>query len=195
LPALLAIGCLAQVAQFCFLRAHQITEARVLAPLGYLMIVLSTLADYLLFGVVPTLSLVLGATLIVGTALVAHVKDGARNFKTLRAPCFRAPRVPFSAARALATPLPWRRSMRTSAAVRPSSRRGWWIVVRDGSTMAANSMSSKPATATSPGTRMPDETRARMSPIAISSLEQNIAVGRVLHPATLCPAAAPASSV
>ena len=36
LPALLAIGVLAQVGQYCFVRAHHLASAGVLAPLGYL---------------------------------------------------------------------------------------------------------------------------------------------------------------
>jgi S-adenosylmethionine uptake transporter len=76
LPALLFIGLLAQIGQYCFLRAHQIAEARVLAPLGYLSIVLSTLADYLFFRIVPTAAVALGSAVIVGTALAIERIDG-----------------------------------------------------------------------------------------------------------------------
>jgi S-adenosylmethionine uptake transporter len=79
LPALMVIGLFAQVGQFCFLRAHQLAEARVLAPLGYLSIVLSTLADQLFFGIVPTLPLALGSVLIVCTALAIERLDGRRR--------------------------------------------------------------------------------------------------------------------
>ncbi|WP_201835884.1 DMT family transporter [Microvirga zambiensis] len=70
LPAFLIIGVLAQVGQFCFLRSHQLAEASILAPLSYAVIVFSSIADYLYFGIVPTLSLVVGCLAIVSAALL-----------------------------------------------------------------------------------------------------------------------------
>jgi len=70
LPAFLIIGVLAQVGQFCFLRSHQLAEASILAPLSYVVIVFSSIADYLYFGIVPTLSLVVGCLAIVSAALL-----------------------------------------------------------------------------------------------------------------------------
>jgi S-adenosylmethionine uptake transporter len=70
IPAFLIIGLLAQLGQFCFLRSHQLAETNVLAPLSYLAIVFSTLADYLYFGITPTLSLILGSVVIIGSALI-----------------------------------------------------------------------------------------------------------------------------
>lgn len=85
LPALLAIGLLAQVGQFCFLRAHQLAEIRVLAPLGYLAIVLSMLLDYAAFGLSPTWPAVLGAGVIVASALGAQILDRQGRRRTGRA--------------------------------------------------------------------------------------------------------------
>jgi S-adenosylmethionine uptake transporter len=70
LPAFLIIGVLAQVGQFCFLRSHQLAEASILAPLSYIVIVFSSIADYLYFGIVPTLSLVAGCVAIISAALL-----------------------------------------------------------------------------------------------------------------------------
>jgi drug/metabolite transporter (DMT)-like permease len=75
IPALVAIGLLAQLAQFWFLRAHQLAEIRALAPLGYLSIVLSMLADYAVFDLSPTWSAILGASVIVGSSLGAQFLD------------------------------------------------------------------------------------------------------------------------
>jgi len=70
LPAFLIIGVLAQVGQFCFLRSHQLAEASILAPLSYVVIVFSSIADYLYFGIVPTLSLVVGSLAIISAAVI-----------------------------------------------------------------------------------------------------------------------------
>jgi drug/metabolite transporter (DMT)-like permease len=75
LPPLLAIGLLAQLGQFCFLRAHQLAEIRVLAPLGFLSIVFSMLMDYAVFDLTPTWPAVLGAGIIVGSSLSAQILD------------------------------------------------------------------------------------------------------------------------
>jgi S-adenosylmethionine uptake transporter len=71
-PALLAIGALAQAGQFFFLRAYQLAEIRILAPLGYLWIVLSLGMDYLAFDLAPTGSAILGAAIIVASAGAAQ---------------------------------------------------------------------------------------------------------------------------
>jgi S-adenosylmethionine uptake transporter len=71
-PALLAIGALAQAGQFFFLRAYQLAEIRILAPLGYLWIVLSMGMDYLAFDLAPTGSAILGAAIIVASAGAAQ---------------------------------------------------------------------------------------------------------------------------
>jgi S-adenosylmethionine uptake transporter len=71
-PVLLAIGVFAQSAQFCFIRAHKLAEAGVLALLGYLSLVLTTAVGFLVFGEVPTLPMLAGAALIVGASLWAR---------------------------------------------------------------------------------------------------------------------------
>jgi len=70
IPAFLIIGLLAQVGQFCFLRSHQLAEASILAPLSYVVIVFSSIADYVYFGIVPTVSLVIGSLVIIAAALI-----------------------------------------------------------------------------------------------------------------------------
>jgi drug/metabolite transporter (DMT)-like permease len=61
---LLGIGVLAQIAQYCYLRAYQSTPANMLAPLGYLSIVLASLAGFLAFGEVPAWTTVAGILII-----------------------------------------------------------------------------------------------------------------------------------
>lgn len=63
-PLLLGIGVLAQIAQYCFLRAYQSTPANVLAPLGYLSIVLASIAGFLAFGEIPAWTTVAGIVII-----------------------------------------------------------------------------------------------------------------------------------
>ena len=72
-PLLCLIGCLAQLGQFCFLQAHRLAEVRVLAPLGFLSIVLSMVVDDAVFGVRPTWAAIAGAAIIVASTLVTQV--------------------------------------------------------------------------------------------------------------------------
>ncbi|MEO3435181.1 DMT family transporter [Inquilinus sp. CAU 1745] len=61
---LLAIGVLAQLGQYCFLRAHQTADTRYLAPLGYLSIVLATAVGFAFFGETPRLATFAGVAII-----------------------------------------------------------------------------------------------------------------------------------
>lgn len=61
---LLGIGLLAQAGQYCFLRAYRLADASVLAPIGYLSIVVTTAAGYIFFGEVPDKRIVIGAIVI-----------------------------------------------------------------------------------------------------------------------------------
>ncbi|MGN7292578.1 DMT family transporter [Rhizobium sp. SAFR-030] len=71
---LLGIGFLAQIGQYCFLRAYRIADASVLAPIGYLSIVFVTAVGYVFFGEVPEMRVVFGVVVIIaslqGAALV-----------------------------------------------------------------------------------------------------------------------------
>ncbi|PWJ11444.1 EamA-like transporter family protein [Jannaschia seohaensis] len=71
-PVLLAIGLFAQSAQVCFLQAHRLAEAGLLAVLGYASLILSTAVGYLVFGEVPGAGFWLGAVLIVGATGLAR---------------------------------------------------------------------------------------------------------------------------
>lgn len=68
-PLLIAIGVFAQAAQVCFLRAHWLADAGVLGPVSYVSLALSATAGYLVFGEIPTMNLLLGATLIILSCL------------------------------------------------------------------------------------------------------------------------------
>jgi drug/metabolite transporter (DMT)-like permease len=79
IPAFLIIGVLAQVGQFCFLRSHQLAAASILAPLSYVVIVFSSVADYLYFSIVPTLSLIVGSLVIIAAAFIGTQTGGRRG--------------------------------------------------------------------------------------------------------------------
>lgn len=64
-PVLLAIGVFAQSAQVCFLQAHRLAEAGLLAILGYCGLILSTTVGWLVFEEVPGAGFWIGAALIV----------------------------------------------------------------------------------------------------------------------------------
>lgn len=72
LPALLAIGLLAQLGQFCFLRAYRFSPASVLAPLSYGALVLATAAGWLVFDEAPTLATLVGIAIIVTALRIVH---------------------------------------------------------------------------------------------------------------------------
>ena len=69
LPILLAIGVFAQLAQFCFLRAHRLGQAGFLAVLSYTSLVISTTVGYLIFEEVPLFGFWIGAGLIIAAAI------------------------------------------------------------------------------------------------------------------------------
>lgn len=73
LPALFAIGLLAQLGQFCFLRAYRFSPASVLAPLSYGALVLATGAGWLVFAEVPTWATVAGIAIIIVALRIVHV--------------------------------------------------------------------------------------------------------------------------
>ncbi|MFD1911233.1 DMT family transporter [Halodurantibacterium flavum] len=64
-PALLAIGVLAQTAQYFFLRAYRGTEAGMLAPFGYLSILLAGAAGWVFFDERPHPEMLIGAAIII----------------------------------------------------------------------------------------------------------------------------------
>ena len=70
-PSIILIGILAQVGQYCWLQAYQKQEARLLAPIGYLSIIFSSFAGWIFFGEVPSLSLCIGAAVVVLTTILA----------------------------------------------------------------------------------------------------------------------------
>jgi drug/metabolite transporter (DMT)-like permease len=73
LPALFAIGLLAQIGQFCFLRAYRFSPASVLAPLSYGALVLATGAGWLVFAEIPTWATVAGIAIIIVALRIVHV--------------------------------------------------------------------------------------------------------------------------
>ncbi|KKC39726.1 multidrug transporter [Devosia epidermidihirudinis] len=77
---LLAIGILAQVGQYCFLRAYQSTPANILAPFGYLSIVLATFAGYVALNEVPSWTTLVGIAIIIG-ALAATSRLDRRKLQ------------------------------------------------------------------------------------------------------------------
>ncbi|MEL7276665.1 MAG: DMT family transporter [Pseudomonadota bacterium] len=61
---LAGVGCIAQLAQLCFIRAHWMAEAGVLAPLGYLSFIASAAVGFTLFSEPLTLPTLTGAVVI-----------------------------------------------------------------------------------------------------------------------------------
>lgn len=78
---LLGIGLLAQAGQYCFLRAYRLAEASVLAPIGYLSIVVTAAAGYIFFGEIPDTRIVIGAAVVLA-ALQATAYLERRNNRT-----------------------------------------------------------------------------------------------------------------
>ncbi|MCT8997272.1 DMT family transporter [Chelativorans intermedius] len=76
---LLAIGILAQLGQYCFLRAYQTAQANVLAPFGYLSIIFATATGYLLFGEVPRLTTMAGVLVILLSLHITRLLDNRRG--------------------------------------------------------------------------------------------------------------------
>jgi S-adenosylmethionine uptake transporter len=70
-PNIILVGVLAQLGQYCWLQAYQKQEARLLAPIGYLSILFSGFAGWLFFGEIPSLSLCVGAVIVVLTTMLA----------------------------------------------------------------------------------------------------------------------------
>ncbi|MBA1155642.1 DMT family transporter [Microvirga mediterraneensis] len=70
-PTIILVGVLAQLGQYCWLQAYQKQEARLLAPIGYLSILFSGFAGWLYFGEIPSLSLCIGAAIVVLTTVLA----------------------------------------------------------------------------------------------------------------------------
>ncbi len=66
---LLLIGCFAQVAQLCFLKAHYHGGAGFLSVLAYLSLVFSVGVGFFVFGERPGPAFALGASLVVGAAV------------------------------------------------------------------------------------------------------------------------------
>lgn len=66
---LLMVGCFAQTAQLCFLRAHYHGAAGFLSVLSYLSLVVSVSVGYLVFAERPGPAFALGAALVVAAAL------------------------------------------------------------------------------------------------------------------------------
>jgi drug/metabolite transporter (DMT)-like permease len=69
-PNIILVGVLAQLGQYCWLQAYQKQEARILAPIGYLSILFSGFAGWLFFGEIPSLSLCIGAAIVVLTTVL-----------------------------------------------------------------------------------------------------------------------------
>lgn len=68
---LLAIGGLAQTGQYCFLLAHRLARASVLAIVSYAQLIMSTAAGIAFFSETPGLGVFLGAVIILAANLAA----------------------------------------------------------------------------------------------------------------------------
>lgn len=84
-PLLLGIGGLAQIGQYCYLRAYQATPANVLAPLGYLSIVLASIAGYLAFGEIPAWTTLAGIVIILFALVLTARLDRRQSSREAQA--------------------------------------------------------------------------------------------------------------
>ena len=78
---LLGIGLLAQAGQYCFLRAYRLADASVLAPIGYLSIVVTTAAGYIFFGEVPDQRIIIGAVIVLAALQTTAYLERRANRK------------------------------------------------------------------------------------------------------------------
>ncbi len=76
LGAMVLIGCFAQAAQFCFLRAHFHGTAGYLSVLSYMSLVLSVGVGYFVFDETPGTSFAPGAALVVVASLWVTLRPG-----------------------------------------------------------------------------------------------------------------------
>lgn len=76
---LLGIGFLAQLGQYCFLRAYRMADASVLAPVGYLSVVFATGVGYFFFSEVPDTRVVIGVVVILIALQGAAFIERRRN--------------------------------------------------------------------------------------------------------------------
>lgn len=74
-PVLIAIGVLAQVGQYCFLRAYQSSPANQLAPFHYLAIIAATAAGLLAFDEIPSASTAIGIAIILSALYITNHLD------------------------------------------------------------------------------------------------------------------------
>lgn len=75
LGALILVGCFAQAAQFCFLKAHFHGTAGYLSVLSYMSLIFSVVVGYAFFSEVPGTSFAPGAALIVAASLWVTIKS------------------------------------------------------------------------------------------------------------------------
>lgn len=78
-PPLLGIGILAQIGQYCFLRAYRIADASVLAPVGYLSILFTTAVGYIFFSEVPEARVILGVVIILASLQISGWLENRRK--------------------------------------------------------------------------------------------------------------------
>ncbi|MEM9582978.1 MAG: DMT family transporter [Pseudomonadota bacterium] len=82
IAGLILIGCFAQAAQFCFLRAHYFGTAGYLSVLSYLSLVLSVGAGYFVFDETPGPSFLPGAVLVIAASLWVTLGSDKKSLKT-----------------------------------------------------------------------------------------------------------------
>lgn len=81
-----AIGILGVLGQFCFLRAYTDGRASMLAPFDYSRLLFATVLGFVLFGDLPSIWTVIGATIIAASTLYITYREAALNRATPKAP-------------------------------------------------------------------------------------------------------------
>ncbi|WP_417579546.1 DMT family transporter [Pelagibacterium sp.] len=90
-PMLLAIGILAQIGQYCFLRAYQSTPARILAPIGYLSIGFAALAGFVFFNEIPSWATIVGVGIILVALQSTNMLEAAASRRKANVETDRTP--------------------------------------------------------------------------------------------------------
>ncbi len=80
-------GSCSAIAQLCMIRAFKIGEASMLAPLEYTALLWATILGYALWGHLPTIQVVIGAVIIIGSSLYIAQREARQGAKHRPADC------------------------------------------------------------------------------------------------------------
>jgi drug/metabolite transporter (DMT)-like permease len=77
-PAILGIGFLGAISQFCLIKAYQAAPAAVVAPFSYSNMIWATFYGYVVFGDLPDLYTVVGAVILIASGIYIFHREQIR---------------------------------------------------------------------------------------------------------------------